>query len=580
MKKFIFTLAAMLLAIPAFAQWSDNGAASNILLDRNYYEHDLQVLDDGSFYLAFNAPDSGRIRYYLSYFDKDGNALWEEPKLVSDYPTLSYTKVNQFLFADRDGNALVIACHTGNSVSGQEETYSVFKVDREGNSLWPEAGIDLLDGEARSLLACMHVTQIADGSYVFAWSEFAPGETSVQRICMQRLDASGQRLWGEGKILEETGVTYSYPYLEDAGNNTYILVYAYGGVPQILAQKFDFDGNAVWPRPTVVYGNGGFGTIPLWTILEVTPADGGILAAWHDDRNATNVESVYISYVKGDGSHAFVSGPDGLEVEYSDLRCFNPSAVFDKENQKIFVVFRETSASQAWQGIKTQLVDMNGELLWDVEGLAVNPLEELSVGYQSAQLGPKGTYASFYMRNPVPYQDVRAYACLQNADGSMVWTDSVAAFGDYPVEKSDLVSTPLVENQWICIWSESKAAEEEGALDGNFIAGQNIRVDGSFGTGPLSNRVFRETLPLSMLLYPNPARQSVCVQVENPGRASDAEISLVDLQGRVIDVLHCGKLPAGQTRLQWERPAGLSSGVYIVKLDLDGRRFYQKLVVE
>lgn len=577
MKKFALFFLTAILSLPALAQWSDRGGQGTLLVDQDYYSHEIAQLEDGSFYLAFNAPN-GNIRYFLSYFDKDGKALWPEPKLLSDNPTLSFTKVNQVLFADRDGNALVVACHTANSGGGRDESYSVYKVDKEGNNLWGENGVDLMDGEARGTLSGMSITQLTDGSYVLAWAEAAPGTEENFQIRMQRLDKDGSALWGEGRVLGEEGLVYLYPYLEDAGNNEFIMVYSKGNMPEIMAQKYDFDGNAVWSQPTLVYGLGGFSGIPLWTIMSVEPADGGVLVAWHDDRYATSTESVFIAYVKGDGTHAFTSASEGLEIEYSDLRCFNPSVVFDKENGKIFVVYRETSETQGWQCVKTQLVDLTGELLWDVKGVEVCPLEQISVGYQSAQLGPKGTYASFFMRNPVPYKDVRAYACLQSADASFVWQDSVVRFGDYAVEKSDMVSTPLCQDQWICIWKEDKP-REEGEEKTCFIAGQNIRVDGSLGPEPASNGFVRPAVPFSLSVYPNPVRESATITVETAA-SSLVEICLTDLQGRVADVVYSGRIGSDRMHLEWTRPGGLSSGLYVLRMVQDGRATYRKMILE
>lgn len=579
MKRLIFLLAMTVLPLGLFAQWSDEGGQGAVLVDANYYSHEIAQLEDGSFYLAFNAPtETNSINYYLAYFDKDGNALWDDPKLLSDNPTLSFTKVNRILFADRDGNALVVACHTANSITGYEESYTVYKVDKEGNSLWGESGVDLMRGEAREVLASMSIAQLTDGSYVFAWSELVPGTESDLRIRMQRWDKDGKALWTEDRILTEEGLSYAYPYLEEVGNNEFILVYAKGSAPEIMARKYDFDGNDVWAEPTLVYGLGGFSGIPLWTIMSVEPADGGVLVAWHDDRYASGRESVFIAYIKGDGTHGFTSASEGLEIEYSDLRCFNPSAVFDKENQKIFVVFRETSETQSWQCIKTQLVDLTGELLWDVKGVEVCPMEQISVGYQSAQLGPKGTYASFFMRNPDPYKDVRAYACLQAADASFVWQDSTVRFGDYAVDKSDMMSTPLCQDQWICVWKEDKQVEE-GEESSYLIVGQNIRVDGSLGSDPVSSNSVSPSVPFSLSVYPNPVDMSAKISIEGAGFSS-VEVDLTDLQGRVVDRVYSGRIPSGRILLEWTPPAGLASGLYILRMSQDGSVGYRKIVLK
>lgn len=92
-----------------------------------------------------------------------------------------------------------------------------------------------------------------------------------------------------------------YPYLINSGDNQFILVYAKGSNQDLYARKIDFDGTSVWPEDTRIY-RGGFGSIPLWTILNVQPSgDGGVILSWNDDRYYTNTESAYLSYVKPNG---------------------------------------------------------------------------------------------------------------------------------------------------------------------------------------------------------------------------------------------------------------------------------------
>ena len=58
-------------------------------------------------------------------------------------------------------------------------------------------------------------------------------------------------------------------------------------------------------------------------------------------------------------------------------------------------------------------------------------------------------------------------------------------------------------------------------------------------------------------------------------RASAARVTIVDLRGREVRVLHEGVLPAGESRWVWDgldaAGHGASSGVYLVNLETPER---------
>ena len=114
---------------------------------------------------------------------------------------------------------------------------------------------------------------------------------------------------------------------------------------------------------------------------------------------------------------------------------------------------------------------------------------------------------------------------------------------------------------------------DDGAIPGHtyFYRFDLIAPSGSsVGYGP-----YRVLIPedrVRVLLSPNPSRGSTRVSLSLPGRASDgpvdAEVRILDIQGRTIRVLHDGPLARGTTTLAWDgRGDGgryLGAGLYFL----------------
>jgi hypothetical protein len=71
---------------------------------------------------------------------------------------------------------------------------------------------------------------------------------------------------------------------------------------------------------------------------------------------------------------------------------------------------------------------------------------------------------------------------------------------------------------------------------------------------------------LTAVIYPNPVREAATVEVETP-RLQHVDLSLYDLLGRQVKVLHRGALQPGLTHRFGVSVDGLSSGVYLLRLE-------------
>ena len=88
-----------------------------------------------------------------------------------------------------------------------------------------------------------------------------------------------------------------------------------------------------------------------------------------------------------------------------------------------------------------------------------------------------------------------------------------------------------------------------------------------------------ESLSNSVLLYPNPSQGNTTLKFENQSPVDEAVIYLTDATGRSILEVYNNALPSGS--YQWNIDAqGLSTGLYFVVMELDGKRVSKRLIFE
>ena len=78
----------------------------------------------------------------------------------------------------------------------------------------------------------------------------------------------------------------------------------------------------------------------------------------------------------------------------------------------------------------------------------------------------------------------------------------------------------------------------------------------------------------SLSIYPNPAVSETYVTIENAGQN---EISVYDMQGRMVSTMNCVASAGEQVRLDVD---SLNSGVYFVRVNNEGTVRTAKLVVK
>lgn len=562
---------ALMIALPASAQWSANPKENTELTTHLYWNTEVQSTSDGGFYLLGVGPDGNinLVTPVLYYFDKNGVNAWGDSVKFKTDSTLTWTKVMSHLYVDKDDNAIVIhemLCD-GDIARGQEK-YVVWKVDKTGKQLWGEDGVDLHEGECPQdqFTAAIRVTQMEAGNYIFCWM----GDQTV----LQNVSADGKTQWGSGKRIE----TGAYPHVVDAGDGDVMIVYELSG---LNVRRVDFEGNTIWD--VKAYGGQLNPQIPSWTYVNVLPIDDpqgrGVLIGYYgfigDEFHP------YISYVKADGTHAFPDADAGLRLNYSDHWGLAPALAYDKDNKVIYAVFQERQAgSQFTQRVVVQKISEEGELLWGNEGKELIPLKERTTGYQAVAMGPDGTVMFGFMENMgngiAANDPIAVRAAYMNPDGGFVWEDHVKDVCSYKSVKYNLELLPYREDQWIFTWEDNRNIE---GMDGTMFA-QNLYKDGSMGPDKPTTAVEETEMAVSALrVTPNPVRDEARI-VYTAMQDEQVRINLLNQNGMMVAGVFEGRMSAGENMISWRRPASVAPGLYVLQLMSAGGMSTVKIVLQ
>ncbi|MDR1683106.1 MAG: hypothetical protein LBS25_06940 [Candidatus Symbiothrix sp.] len=500
MKKTLLTILSLISVFGLSAQW--NPMENHRVTAGAAGHFEAKINKDGITFVAFwqlKAEDPERQgdrhsdgvdqEYLLQIIDKAGNNLFSTAgKLISDEPSRSFTAgLDDVLFIDSDGNALYIVKDERNNNGGYpDQGYFVYKVSPAGEFLWEEP-VDLDKGYAYFGVYNIHVTQIADGSYIFAHDVYVT-DKGVARVVIDRVSKNGEFEWEQSLELSNAEVSYSFPYVVDAGSGNFIVVYSKGPGIQMYAQKYGFDKEALWVNETAIY-RGGFtsGASPMTAFRVTSDANGGVFAFWYDDRYNSKFEEAYVSHILSNGKQGFVIDGEGLQVSRSpSMRAFRPGGAYDAANEVLYVIFEEDNGNQGFRSIVLQKVTKEGELLWtDPEGEEYNTNGFIldskwapeAVAYYSVQLAGDGKIAVFYQRDYMRGNDTENVAVLLDVSGDQpqtVWNDGEWIYLPRGTGKLSLTSLPLVDNEYFITLS----------VEGGDIFAQKVPLSGPTAIEP------------------------------------------------------------------------------------------------
>lgn len=490
MKKAILLSAMLLSSGAAMAQWSgDRDIATPIFPEcKSLYWDEVCVGADGTIWFFCDNPASTDMEdihttvysMRLQAISPDGTRLFGDNGLVlSEYDNRSWTVCNQLLYANQDSTVTVVVHDSRNSSDDERNmNYTAYRLRADGSHVWDEDGVPVDNAMVVGSNAAMSITEIEDGSNIFAWLWM---DSKTTNVSMQKITKDGTAEWDpmETKL---SGSYNDYPYLVRSTENRFILIWGRSSSEYLTAMGYNADGTQSWEKRVTLY-TGGFGSVPAWTKIKVKPAgDGGAIATWFDDRDGT-IEYPYIAYVKADGKLGFVNAEGNADIRlgYEEWRHINVDAIPDGQGTGYLAIFNQCSVGQSYYNACVQHVSLEGDLDYGENGVALMPIDDTpkSVSFLSVQPGPNGTFAAFWLEFHESYWDIQAHMSIRRiSDGEPVSEDTRdIRFVEGGRYRTGLCSYVDMENEcWYAYWKDQGGTPEEKV---NWNCLQRISFDGS-----------------------------------------------------------------------------------------------------
>jgi hypothetical protein len=402
---------------------------------------------------------------------------------------------NLAIAPDGAGGAIV----TWVSDSGTNSDIVAQRIDASGNALWG-GGIVLTTWYLNDDYPC--VATDGAGGAIITWASYSG--TSWD-IVAQRIDASGSALWGGGVVVTAWYLEDNHPQLVyDGAGGAVVTWESHSGTSwDIVAQRIGAVGNALWGGGVVVCGSVVDQTRPVI----ISDDAGGAIITWSDLRN-----DIYANRVGASGS--LLWAPDGIPLCTADYAQVSPSIVSDGAGGAIVAWDDRRSANT---DIYAQRVDASGTALWTYDGVALCKATGHQIGARMAFDGAAGAIAA--------WQDTR----LPSNDCD-VYAQRVTASGDIPTA----VSGPTL--------------------------GPSMRASS---------------------IHPNPFAGSASMEV-TVAKSSSIRIDVFDVRGRRVRGLRLLEV-VGTRRIELldrdDTGRLLPCGVYFCRVDAGGERLTRKMVI-
>jgi len=536
-----------ILLVPLRADWP--GVNENLAVcDDPSDQYIPQITTDGNggciiiWYDTRNGME--HINVYGQRVSADGNELWTQGGLqMTDTP--SYTWVS-YLFMCSDGSGGAFFAWQ-DPREGNHNIY-VQHVDSAGSPYWAANGIQVSSGSQDDFIN--GIVPDGSGGCIVAWNDWSTHE----KIQCQRLNASGDKLWGTFGVEVSQGT--------DHATNSTIVSDGCGGIvacwldgryfpnwndfKDIYAQRIDSLGQLCWADTgiaVVALGSAPFSSFPRM----VTNNAERYYIAWQDWRNASH--DIYAQGLSQEGAVSWVD--NGTVV------CDRP---FDQVNPQI-VMFDEQHIFCAWSDyynyIYAQKMNDEGTQLWQYGGVLIaSSADELQLDH-AVQLS-SGHIAVVFTEQLPGVSDEYVKAQALDTLGTCMWDTSNVYVSSVASGKSRVRMIGDTEGGIIAVWQDYRNA----AYSADIFA---QRVDPDVA---VEENDCDRVSSMFLSLMPNPCTRILNIQY-HVLQEENIHVAVYDITGCLVRRLHVGSSGAGVHELVWDlqsdagRP--VPNGVYFVR---------------
>ena len=361
MNKTVVFFGIFLLITNLFAwEWEENGIPVRTGVNIEWARTGIS-LDDDTVVYGWSDTRRGDRDVYAQKIDSNGNFLWGEGGIL----------INGEI--DRQEDIVLIGVGNGEVIAAwvdfrNEDAGDIYaqKLDSEGNLLWDEAGVPLCLAE-NVQISLNIVNDDNGGAYIIWLDSRNPGGSDIYgtHILANGEIAAGWEQNGN-PIIATSGHQNQHTFWED-GEGGAILIWHDDRVAtdeNIYMQRITSDGSLLW---------GDTGTLlcdaaDVQETPKIAPdGTGGFIISWRDKRNDVNGD-IYAQRIDLDGNllwttEKVIYAGDGIQE--------NARITKSNDNNGAIIVWEDGRNNFEYRDIYAQKIDLNGNLVWNSEGVAV-----------------------------------------------------------------------------------------------------------------------------------------------------------------------------------------------------------------
>ncbi|MCX6233535.1 MAG: T9SS type A sorting domain-containing protein [Bacteroidetes bacterium] len=544
MKNFTLILLSFLLISPFISdgQWSDDYLENTPIsvLSGEQTQPKIAIDAQSNIFITYFNKASGNYDLSIDYLDKDGNRNWPQAVLVSDHPQYSWT-TDYDTRIDNNGNCITVYSDT---LNGNPDPY-IYKISPDGSHMWGSDGIIVTNDPSAEYSPVLCVT--TENNSVVAFTRI--NDKSSYPMVLVAFDENGNKLWTGSEIVFTPDDAYSYasPYIIPSTDGDFIVVFSRSWGSSLYpdrymyAQRFHIDGTPAWSNEAVLSELGG---VSAWGELDVEPdGNGGVIAAWYDDRDNDMVYSAFVQYISYDGNAIFE--PNGVELSTkAGEHKFYPSIAGFDNSGNLCLFWKQTNYNQNYAGLYGQKLNSAGERLWTNNGKTIIPIGSTFADQIGSDIVNDTLYVIYeiYGLNTI---DNRIKATSLDKNGDFVWTGEHVMISDLQKQVLHPYMSEFYGHQWILAWRDTRS-------DGGDIYAQNLNTDGTIGINGVG---INDTGRPEIEIYPNPAGNVLYIE-----QAGGESISVYNQLGQVVLEKTCTG-----TNMQLDI-SGMKSGLYFIQL--------------
>jgi hypothetical protein len=311
---------------------------------------------------------------YAQRISAQGMTLWEEDG--TNIGRIQYAYMGMPIVSDGSGGAVIV----WDNYSDEGTGLYAQRVSHDGELLWARDGVSvttIISEKERPRLI-----NDGTGGFIIAWTDMSVATGWDENVYAQKLDAEGQRMWGEEGIpVSDAPRRQSDPQIAADGSGGCIIAwpeiqYADIKTSGIFAQRINSSGEMLWQKGGVLASN-----IPqdspvpnLGLIYIIGDGDGGSTVIWVADKDQAGqrARQVYAQRLGPDGQRLWPEG--GVEVYKNPcFRTIGYSSVISDGSGGFIIGSRvsEGSNMSRTDSVYIQRIDSAGSRLWGESGVEI-----------------------------------------------------------------------------------------------------------------------------------------------------------------------------------------------------------------